>query len=59
MLSEVDISGVTHAYHASRDQMVLRPDEVEIHDDPKKLLAATEQEVIGNHIAITNIMKHM
>ena len=56
-LSEVDVSGVSSAHHASRNQMNLRPDTVNTMNDPEKLIAVTEQDVIGNHIAITNIMK--
>lgn len=56
-LSTVDISGVTEAQHASRDTMILRTDTVTMVDVPEQLIAVTEQEVIGNHVAITNIMK--
>ena len=56
-LSEVDISSVTQAQHASRDTMILRADTVNMTDVPDQLIAVTEQEVIGNHVAITNIMK--
>jgi hypothetical protein len=37
--------------------MELRADTVEKMYDAETLIAVTEQEVIGNHIAITNIMK--
>lgn len=56
-LQEVDISSVDGAKHASRDQMIMRKDEVNMPDDPAKLLAVTHQEVIGGHIAIPAIMK--
>ncbi len=56
-LSEVDVSSVSEPQHASQNQMELRADTVMMTDDPEKLIAVTEQEVIGNHIAITNIMK--
>ena len=56
-LSEVDISHISHTKHASRTQMELRTDMVNMIDDPEKLIMVTEQEVIGDHIAITNIMK--
>ena len=56
-LSEVDVSHISNTKHASRNQMELRPDIVNMMDDPEKLIAVTEQEVIGSHIAITNIMK--
>ncbi len=56
-LSEIDISSVSEPQHASRNQMKLRTDTVARNDDPEKLIAVTEQEIIGNHIAITNIMK--
>jgi aspartyl-tRNA(Asn)/glutamyl-tRNA(Gln) amidotransferase subunit C len=56
-LSTIDVSSVTEPQHASKNQMNLRHDTVERNDDPEKLIAVTEQEVIGNHIAITNIMK--
>lgn len=56
-LSEVDISSVSSPKHASRDMMTLRSDVVSMPDAPEKLIAATEQDIIGNHIAITNIMK--
>ncbi len=56
-LSEVDVSSVTQAHHASRNQMILRTDTVAMMDTPEQLIAVTEQEVIGNHVAITNIMK--
>ncbi len=56
-LSEIDVSSVSEPQHASRNQMELRTDTVVRNDDPEKLLAVTEQEIIGNHIAITNIMK--
>lgn len=56
-LSEVDVSHISETKHASRDQMELRRDVVNMMDDPEKLIAVTEQEVIGHHVAITNIMK--
>jgi aspartyl-tRNA(Asn)/glutamyl-tRNA(Gln) amidotransferase subunit C len=56
-LSEIDISSVSAPQHASKNQMNLRPDSVVKRDEPERLIAVTEQEVIGNHIAITNIMK--
>lgn len=56
-LSEIDVSSVSEPQHASRNQMELRTDTVVRNDDPEKLLAVTEQEIIGNHIAIINIMK--
>ncbi len=56
-LQEVDISSVENAKHASRDQMILRKDEVSMPDDAEKLLAVTHQEIIGGHIAIPAIMK--
>lgn len=56
-LQEVDISGVEEAKHASRDQMLLRKDEVSMPDKAESLLAVTHQEVIGGHIAIPAIMK--
>ena len=56
-LSEIDVSSVSEPQHASRNQMEFRADVVEKIDDPEKLIAVTEQDIIGNHIAITNIMK--
>lgn len=56
-LQEVDISSVTSAKHASRDQMILRKDEINMPDDAEKLLAVTKQEITGGHIAIPAIMK--
>lgn len=56
-LSEVDISHIENAQHASRDAMDLRADVINMVDDPADLIAVTEQEVIGGHIAIPNIMK--
>lgn len=56
-LSEIDITSISEPEHASRNQMLLRDDTVNIIDDPAQLIAATEQDIIGNHIAITNIMK--
>lgn len=56
-LQEVDISGVTEARHASRDQMIMRKDEVSMPDDAEKLLAVSHQEIIGGHIAIPAIMR--
>jgi len=56
-LNQVDVSSITQAKHASRDQMILRKDEVNMPDNPEKLLAVTKQEIIGGHIAIPAIMK--
>lgn len=56
-LNEADVSKVEKAHHASRDMMVLRKDEVNMTDDPEKLLAVTKQEIIWGHIAIPAIMK--
>lgn len=56
-LSEIDVSSVSKPEHASRDTMKLRADTVEKIYNEEALIAVTEQEVIGNHIAITNIMK--
>jgi len=56
-LSGIDVSSVSSPEHASKHYMNLRTDTVERNDDPERLIAVTEQEVIGNHIAITNIMK--
>jgi len=56
-LQEVDVSSVTEAKHASRDQMIMRKDEVSMPDSAEKLLAVTKQEIIGGHIAIPAIMK--
>lgn len=56
-LQEVDISSISQAKHASRDQMIMRKDEVSMPDDAGKLLAVTKQEIIGGHIAIPAIMK--
>lgn len=56
-LQEVDISKIKETKHASRDQMIMRKDEVSMPDDPAKLLAVTKQEIIGGHIAIPAIMK--
>ena len=56
-LQEVDISSISQAKHASRDQMIMRKDEVSMPDDAEKRLAVTHQEVIGGHIAIPAIMK--
>jgi aspartyl-tRNA(Asn)/glutamyl-tRNA(Gln) amidotransferase subunit C len=56
-LNEVDVSGIKEAKHASRDQMILRKDEIHMTDDPQKLLAVTKQEIIGGHVAIPAIMK--
>jgi len=56
-LQEVDISSIESAKHASRDQMTLRKDEVNMPDDAEKLLAVTKQEITGGHIAIPSIMK--
>jgi len=56
-LQKVDISSVKEAKHASRNQMIMRKDEVNMPDDAEKLLAVTHQEIIGGHIAIPAIMK--
>lgn len=56
-LNEIDVSSVESPQHASRSQMVLRKDEIDMPDDAEKLLAVTHQEVIGGHIAIPAIMK--
>lgn len=56
-LSEVDVSAIERPKHASREQMILRKDDVNMPDDPEKLLAVTKQDVIGGHIAIPAIMK--
>lgn len=56
-LNEVDVSSVERPHHASREQMLMRKDEVNMTDDPEKLLAVTQQEVISGHIAIPAIMK--
>jgi aspartyl-tRNA(Asn)/glutamyl-tRNA(Gln) amidotransferase subunit C len=58
-LSEIDVSSISKPQHASKHEMLLRSDRVEIADTPEKLIAVTEQEIIGNHIAITNIMKRI
>ncbi len=56
-LSEIDVASVSEPHHASRETMDLRTDTINILYDPQQLIATTEQEVIGDHIAITNIMK--
>lgn len=56
-LSEVDVSSVKEPEHASRDAMVMRNDTIYFIDKPEDLIAVTEQEVIGQNIAIPNIMK--
>ncbi|MCB9807014.1 Asp-tRNA(Asn)/Glu-tRNA(Gln) amidotransferase subunit GatC [Candidatus Peribacteria bacterium] len=56
-LQEVDISSIKEAKHASRDEMIMRKDEVNMPDNSEKLLAVTHQEIIGGHIAIPAIMK--
>ncbi len=56
-LQEVDISSVESTKHASRDQMIMRKDEVSMPDDASSLLAVTHQEIIGGHIVIPAIMK--
>ena len=56
-LQGVDISSVESTKHASRDQMIMRKDEVNMPDDASSLLAVTHREVIGGHIAIPAIMK--
>ncbi len=56
-LQEVDISSVESAKHASRDQMIMRKDEVSMPDNAEKLLAVTHQEITGGHIAIPAIMR--
>ncbi len=56
-LQEVDVSSIKEAKHASRDQMIMRKDEVNMPDDASSLLAVTHQEVIAGHIAIPAIMK--
>lgn len=56
-LQEVDVSSVQSAKHASRDQMILRKDEINMTDDPEKLLAVTKQEVISGYVAIPAIMR--
>ncbi len=56
-LSEVDVSHISNTKHASRSQMDLRPDTVNMPDDPDALISVTGQDVIGHHIAIPNIMK--
>lgn len=56
-LNEVDVSSIERPKHASRDQMIMRKDEVNMPDDAEKLLAVTHQEVIAGHIAIPAIMK--
>ncbi len=56
-LNEIDVSSVDSPKHASRSQMIMRKDEINMPDDPEKLLAVTHQEIIGGHIAIPAIMK--
>lgn len=56
-LNEVDVSSVESPKHASREQMIMRKDEINMPDNAEKLLAVTHQEVIGGHIAIPAIMK--
>lgn len=56
-LNEVDVSSVEGPKHASRNQMIMRKDEVNMPDDAEKLLAVTHQEIIAGHIAIPAIMK--
>jgi len=56
-LQKVDISSVKEAKHASRNEMIMRKDEISMPDDAEKLLAVTHQEVIAGHIAIPAIMK--
>jgi aspartyl-tRNA(Asn)/glutamyl-tRNA(Gln) amidotransferase subunit C len=56
-LSEVDVSSIESTKHASRDQMILRKDEVNMPDKAEELLIVTHQEIIGGHIAIPAIMK--
>lgn len=56
-LNEADVSSVERPQHASREQMIMRKDEINMTDDPEKLLAVTHQEVIGGHIAIPAIMR--
>lgn len=56
-LQEIDVSSIDGTKHASRDQMILRKDEVSMPDKAAELLAVTHQEIIGGHIAIPAIMK--
>ncbi len=56
-LSQIDVSSVSTPSHASRDMMHLRTDTINTDYNPQQLIACTEQEIIGDHIAITNIMK--
>ena len=56
-LQEIDVSSVESSKHASRDQMILRKDEISMPDRAEQLLAVTNQEIIGGHIAIPAIMK--
>ena len=56
-LSEVDISSVSKPKHASRSQMVMRPDEIQYTGDPETLLGVTTQEIIAGHVAIPAIMR--
>lgn len=56
-LNEIDVSSVESPKHASREQMIMRKDEVSMPDDASSLLAVTHQEVIAGHIAIPAIMK--
>jgi aspartyl-tRNA(Asn)/glutamyl-tRNA(Gln) amidotransferase subunit C len=56
-LNEIDVSSVESPKHASREQMIMRKDEINMTGDPEKLLAVTHQEVIGGHIAIPAIMR--
>lgn len=56
-LQEVDISSVKEAKHASKNQMKMRKDEINIMNDPEKLIGVTKQEVIAGHIAIPAVIK--
>ena len=56
-LQEVDVSSIESTKHASRDQMAMRKDEINMTDKPEDLIAVTKQETISGYIAIPAIMK--
>jgi aspartyl-tRNA(Asn)/glutamyl-tRNA(Gln) amidotransferase subunit C len=56
-LQKVEVSSIESTKHASRDQMVMRKDEINMTDKPEDLIAVTKQETISGYIAIPAIMK--
>lgn len=58
LLQELDTSGVVPTVSVVQKENVLRPDILKDKDPtPTEMLQCSKQKVIGNQIAITNIMK--